>query len=90
MKQAEAQPSKPVAPSGAFRDRRVVICEPTDHRLSMPWHECGGFEQADDGPVYLVVGRDTSDEKCDRLAARFRVSAAMLRTFRDGEHFDGA
>lgn len=90
MRQAEAEPSKSAAPSGAFCDPRVVMCRPFDHRLSMPWHECGGFEQADNGPVYLVVGRDTSDEKCDRLAARFRVSAAMLRTFRDGEHFNGA
>jgi hypothetical protein len=66
-----------------FSDSTVVLCRPEDARLGMVWTEenCG-FEQAADGPVMLVIGREASDAKCQPLAERFGVSAETLRVFR--------
>lgn len=69
--------------TGAFMNRNVVLCRPGDPRLITPLDEEGGFEQAEYGPIMLVIGVDTSDDKCRRLAQRFGVSAESLMTFRE-------
>lgn len=63
----------------------VQLCRPDDARLASRWGEQGGFEQYDDDPVLLVIGSRTSDEKLERLAARFGVPLQRLRSFRDGD-----
>lgn len=68
----------------SFTDRRTLLCRPDDGRLGMRWGDEGGFEQSEDGPVLLVIGPRTSDEKCRRLAARFGVAGDELIVFRDG------
>jgi len=72
----------------AFSDRRVYFVRPGDPRLARVWPQTGGFEQSEDGPTYVVIGSDTDDAACQKLAQRFyhkksRLSAADLIAFRD-------
>lgn len=73
---------------GALEDPRLFIVRPTDKRLARVWDEAGGFEQSDDGPTFIVIGRKTTDDKCKRLAGRFYrrkswLNASDLIAFRD-------
>lgn len=61
----------------------VALCRPDDPRLVMLWSESGGFEQAGIGPILIVIGRETTDAKCSRLAERFALDCAALTAFRD-------
>lgn len=67
----------------AFSDTAAVLCRPGDHRLGAIWSERGGYEQMDDGPICIVIGRETNDEKCQYLASRFGLDVAELISFRD-------
>lgn len=67
----------------SFADRSVILCRPDDPDLAMDWDEAGGFEQGEDGPVMVVLGVQTSDEKCASLGQRFGVEASRLARFRD-------
>lgn len=68
---------------GAFQDQRVCLVRSGDDRLAKVWGEYGGFEQYCDSPVYLVIGRQTCNEKCASLAERFGLAAETLIAFRD-------
>lgn len=67
---------------GAFQDQRVFLARPGDRRLAMHWDAKGGFEQCCDGPTFVVIGVDTSDEKCAGLARRFGLPLADILAFR--------
>ena len=60
-----------------------TLCRPSDAGLARAWSERGGYESDDDGPVRIVIGSQTTDEKCERMAARFGLSAAQLIALRD-------
>lgn len=61
-----------------------IVCHPDDARLAFPHSESGGAEQMGDDPPMIVIGRETTDEKCARLAVDHGVDAAALIAFRDG------
>ena len=70
-----------------FSDDRVFVVgasDPLTHRLHGPSYL--GFEQTCDGPRYIVVGPDVSDEKLIRnlphLSDRYGVSLAQLQAAR--------
>lgn len=63
----------------------IVICRPGHKELGKVWSEAGGWEQSDGGPVMVVIGRETSDAKCCKLAERFSLDAGGLMGFRDSE-----
>lgn len=66
-----------------FSDPRVILVRGDDDRCGRYWAEdAAGFEQAYDGPTYLVVGRLAPDEKLQKLAGRFRYSMSELKAFR--------
>lgn len=67
----------------AFSDRSVVLCRPDDSSLAKLWEEAGGFEQHESGPVMVVIGALTSDDKCASLGQRFGVEPSRLIKFRD-------
>lgn len=67
---------------GGFQDQRVFLARPGDVRLAQRWDEGGGFEQACDGPTFVVIGRESSNEKCARLATRFGLSLQNVLAFR--------
>lgn len=73
---------RPIDRRSDFSDRHIVVCRPGDHRLGFVWSERGGFEQSCDGPTFIVIGRDTTDQCCDELEARFGIDAADLIAFR--------
>ncbi len=71
-----------------FTDTRVFVVganDPRTHRL----HELDhlGCEQACDGPNYIVVGPNVSDDKLLRnlpkLSSRYGVTLAQLQAVRD-------
>lgn len=69
---------------GDFFDRRTILVRPTDQRTPIVWNDDAcGVQQDADGPVLLVVGARISDEKCQRLAARYGLDAADVIAFRD-------
>jgi hypothetical protein len=47
------------------------------------WAQRGGWEQWDDEPLYLVIGRETADNACARMGARFGLDIGALLHFRD-------
>jgi hypothetical protein len=69
--------------SGAFGDRRLFLCRPGDPMLIGWWSDdqCG-HEQAEDGPICLVVGPRSSRADLDRLHSRFGVPMESLIEFR--------
>lgn len=67
---------------GSFQDHRVFLARPGDRRLAMRWDDAGGFEQAANGPTFVVVGAQTSDDKCAALAQRFGLDLARVLAFR--------
>jgi hypothetical protein len=77
----------------SFSDRSVVLCRPGDPRLGLVWElhdDTGGFEQAHDGPVMLVITGRTPDEKCEQLAKRFGVPVDRLIAFRNSDGMEEA
>lgn len=62
----------------------IVLARPGDGRLAMQWDDRGGFEQHSDGPAFVVIGKQTSDEKCGKVARRFGLQLAGVLAFRDG------
>lgn len=75
-----------VSNAPAFSDKRVILVRGDDARCATYWDESeAGFEQADDGPTHLVIGRDAPDDKLARLAGRFGFSVEDLKAFRDGK-----
>jgi len=83
--QSATRPS-PDGEARAFSDDRVFVVSPDDKRLGMAnWPATGGIEQIEDGPTYMVIGRETSDEKCARLAKRYNLSTADLIAFREAQ-----
>lgn len=68
---------------GDFQDQRVLLTNPGDCRLAMRWDDCGGFEQGYAGPTFVVIGEQTTDEKCASLAHRFGLRLADVFAFRD-------
>lgn len=81
----ESVTAAPVPPiGGAFSDRRVFLCKPDDARLARAnWPQTGGHEQAEDGPIYLVIGIETDDNRCALLAERFDLDVGDLILFRE-------
>ncbi len=61
----------------------AVLCRPDDSRLASVWSERGGYEQWNDNPLMIVIGAQTDDAKCARLAARFSLDARVLIRFRN-------
>lgn len=71
--------------SGSFGDHRLFLCRPGDPMLIGRWSDdqCG-HEQADDGPICIVIGRRTSRADIDRLHSRFGVPVKSLIEFLAG------
>lgn len=67
---------------GDFMDQRVLLARPEDRRLAQRWDSAGGFEQTYDGPTFVVIGSETSNDKCAALAARFGLKLADVLAFR--------
>ena len=68
----------------AFSDTRVFVVgtnDPRTHRMHPVDHL--GFEQASEGPRYIVVGPGVSDEKLQRnmpdLSSRYGVTLPQLQ-----------
>lgn len=80
--QVGVAPFPPV--SGAFGDRRLFLCRPSDKMLVGWWtdDQCG-HEQAEDGPICLVVGRRASRADLERIHTRFSVSMERLEAFQE-------
>jgi hypothetical protein len=65
----------------------IFVIAAGDHRLAMPgelpqlgaWFE----DQMNDGPIYIVVTPEATDERLALLGRRFGVEACNLITFRD-------
>jgi hypothetical protein len=71
-----------------FSDARVFVVGVNDPRIhSVHGLDHLGYEQDCDGPSYVVVGPDVSDEKLLRnlpaLAARHGVTLTQLQAMRD-------
>ena len=62
---------------------RVILCRPGDPRCGKVWDEAGGFEQTTGGPLFIVIGSETPDSKCSKLAERFGLEARELIEYRD-------
>ncbi len=70
-------------PADAFTNPGLILVRPGDRRCAQLWREHeSGFEQSDDGPTYLVVSRNTDDEKLGRMSQRFGVPLTALQAFR--------
>lgn len=68
-----------------YSESDIVICRPGHEGLGKVWGESGGWEQSDGGPLIVVVGSETSDEKCQQLAERFDLHAPGLIWYRDSK-----
>lgn len=74
----------------AFGDNRVFLVRDNDCGCGLHWSEGdAGFEQSDDGPTYLFIGRAAPDDKLPKLARRFGFTLEQLKAFRDAP-VDGA
>lgn len=73
-----------------FNDSRVFVVPPSDSRLGLVWHRKGGYEQACNGPIYVVIGDETPDNKCAALASRFGLPTAELIAFREHQRNHGS
>lgn len=62
---------------------QAILCRPGDPRCGKVWDEAGGFEQFIGGPLYIVIGSETTDDKCATLAERFGLEAQALMEYRD-------
>lgn len=72
------------SPARAFSDKRVILVHGNDHQCASVWDEStAGYEQADDGPTYLVIGRLAPDDKLPKLARRYGFTVEELQAFRD-------
>lgn len=69
------------------RPERLFIVRPGNRRLFSVCSEKGGYEwhDLDDdwGTWCVVLGRETTDEKCVRMAKRFNLNADELIALRD-------
>ncbi len=63
----------------------IVICKPGHEGLGKVRNETGGWERWEGGPLMVVIGRETTDAKCRRLAERFSLDAFGLMGFRDSD-----
>lgn len=71
--------------TGTFKDTRAILVRGHDARCASYWDEASaGFEQDEDGPTYLIIGCLASDERLQKLAARYpQFSLQELVAFRD-------
>lgn len=75
----------------SFSDLAVIPCRPGDPRLTA-WgysENAVGYEQASDGPTFLVVGHQSPQEALDRACRcfgmdRFQVMAALKANPEEG------
>lgn len=79
-----AQPSNL---AGAFLDPRAILVRWDDVRCAAYWDESeAGYEQEDNGPTHLIIGRFASDERLMRLSAKYpQYTVAELMHFRDAQ-----
>ena len=55
-------------------DERVIFVRPNDPRLSIPWNDDeAGHERAEDGSIYMVVGKNVSPEKLALLTEHYGI-----------------
>lgn len=77
--------TKVAGSTGAFSDPRIILASPHDLRLArvfQPDSEHCQFEQQDDGPTYLVIGPNATDESLLRAGERFGIPVSDLIEFR--------
>ena len=68
----------------SFSDKRVFLVRADDERCATFWDETrAGYEQDNDGPTHLVIGRHSPDTALHKLAARFPYSFDELSSFRN-------
>lgn len=73
-------------PADAFTDPGLILVRPGDRRCARLWNEQeSGYEQGDDGPLYLVISRQAADDQLARIAQRFGVPLTALQTFRGAQ-----
>ncbi len=66
-----------------FTDSRAFVVQPSDRRLAGHWtDDQAGFEQSDDGPIFVVIGRHAPKAKVDMLAQRFNLCPAEIAKVR--------
>jgi hypothetical protein len=54
------------------------------NELGSFWGECqAGAEQNIDGPTYIVIGHEVSDERLQKVAERYGYPLSKLQSFRD-------
>ena len=83
MQQADSKSTAAGRQVDQMEDFRIYVCGTNHPRLAKSWGPEGGWEAHDDGPVFVVIGRETSDEECGRLADRFGLLADGLMDYRD-------
>ena len=70
---------------------KLYIVRPGDRRLFRICGEMGGYEWNDvhdeRGAWFIVLGRETTDEKCVRMAKRFGLDADGLIAARDDDRW---
>lgn len=71
----------------AEHDERLYIVRPSSQRLAAVWGEAGGSEWQDlderGAAWFIVLGHDTDDDRCRRLAKRYGLDADGLIALRD-------
>jgi hypothetical protein len=69
----------------SFDNQQAIACRPADHRLAQVYRpDACAWEQTCGEPLMIVIGDEVTNEQCERLAARFDLSARDLIEFRDG------
>ncbi len=66
---------------------RLFVVRPGNSRLATAWGERGGSEWQDLGDrgecTFVIIGRETDDQECHKLAKRYGLDAGGLMAFRD-------
>lgn len=68
-------------PYEAFSNDQIILCRPNDERLAQIDDGRGHWEQADEGPTFIVLTSLTPAERCKRFAARFALDLSQLLAF---------
>lgn len=65
-----------------FSDRRVILTTYDDKRLAQVSDDSIRYEQSCDGPTYLVIRKNATNELLTKAAVRFCIPIHNLTEFR--------